>query len=236
MKIPTCLLLGSLLVATGASALAQAANPATTPVIRDEWRTRHEGYNATARKGGVDLLFLGDSITQGWNGNGKNVWTERYRPLKAANFGISGDRTEHVLWRVQNGNLEGINPKVVVLMIGTNNLPRNSGPETAEGIEAIVREIRGRLPESKVLLLGVFPRGGRPEGDWAARATMADINKTISGLADGQRVFFLDIGESFLEPDKTISKEVMYDALHLTAKGYQIWADAMQPTLDSLLK
>ncbi|EIP97628.1 lysophospholipase L1-like esterase [Opitutaceae bacterium TAV1] len=181
------------------------------------------------------MMFLGDSITAGWGGNGKAVWAERYTPLKAANFGIGGDRTEHVLWRLQNGALGGgIRPKVVVLMIGTNNTGRDSAEQIAEGVTAIVAEIGKRAPQAKVLLLDVFPRGEKPDND--RRAKIAAINAIIEKLDDGRRVFFLPIGQKFVQPDGTISKAIMPDFLHLSAPGYRIWADAIDAKLGELLK
>jgi lysophospholipase L1-like esterase len=211
-----------------------APNPAIVPTLRNDWLTRHEGFNAIAQKGGVDLLFVGDSITDGWRNAGKAIWAERYEPLHSANFGIGGDKTEHVLWRLQNGNLAGLQPKVAVLMIGTNNTARDTAPQIAEGVTAIVREIQKQCPATKVLLLAVFPRAEKP--DAPARAKIAEINATIAKLDDGQKVLFLDIGQKFLEADGTLPKSIMPDALHPNATGYQIWADAMQEKLASLLK
>jgi lysophospholipase L1-like esterase len=211
-----------------------AANPATVPLPRNDWMASHERFNTIARKGGVDLLFVGDSITAGWAGNGKALWAERYVPLKPANFGIGGDRTENVLWRLQNGNLDGIQPKVVVVMIGTNNVGRDTAPQIADGITSIVKEINTRLPDSKVLLLGVFPRAEQSD-NWA-RTKLVEVNALISKLDDGKRVFFLDIGGKFIQPDGTITKDIMHDFLHLTPAGYQIWADAMQDKLAELVK
>jgi lysophospholipase L1-like esterase len=161
--------------------------------------------------------------------------------MHAANFGISGDRTQHVLWRMDNGELDGIHPKVVVLMIGTNNTgkerdkktPRNSVPEAIEGVQAVVADIRTRLPDSKILLLGIFPRGTL---DDSQRAQVALINTVICKLDDGKMVKFLDIGSKFLDADGTLPKTVMPDLLHPNAHGYQIWADAMNPTLEAMLK
>ena len=212
---------------------AAVVNPATVPVPRNDWIIRHEGFNAIAKKGGVDLLFLGDSITDGWAKGGAAIWAERYAPLKAANFGIGGDRTEHVLWRLKNGNLTGIQPKVVVLMIGTNNNLRDTAPQIAEGITAIVQEIRNQSPTSKILLLAVFPRAEKPTDAW--RLKIIEVNKIIASLDDGQHVHFLDIGQKFLQSDGTIAKEVMPDFLHPGPAGYQIWADAMQAKLIELL-
>jgi lysophospholipase L1-like esterase len=241
---PALRLLGALALLTvvGAPALhAQAApaaaNSAAVPTLRNDWLTRHEKFNAIAKQGGVNLLFVGDSITDFWGSGsrGKPIWDKRYAPLKAANFGISGDRTEHVLWRLQNGNLDGIQPKVVVLMIGTNNLPADNTPaQIAEGVAAILKEIHTRCPASKVLLLGVFPRGEKANNP--ARAPIAEINRLIGKFDDGKQVHFLDIGAKFLTPDGTLTKEIMADALHPGLAGYQIWADAMQPKLDELLK
>ena len=213
---------------------AQAANPATTPVPRNDWMVQHEGFSAKAKQGGIDVVFLGDSITAGWNGAGKAIWAERFAPLKAANFGIGGDRTQHVLWRVQNGNFDGIKPKAVVLMIGTNNTGTDTAPQIAEGVTAIVKEIQARTPGAKILLLAVFPRAEKSDNPF--RVKIAAINDIIAKLDDGQKVFFLDIGPKFLQPDGTLTKDIMPDLLHLSPAGYQIWADAIQAKLAELLK
>jgi lysophospholipase L1-like esterase len=190
----------------------------------------HKSFLVIAKKGQVDLLFLGDSITQGWNEN--TVWQRFYGPRHAANFGIGGDRTQHVLWRIQNGELDGIEPKVVVLMIGTNNLQDDTPAEIAQGIKSIVGELRMRLPKARILLLGVFPRSPKPS---SARDRIKSINEKIAGLADGTKVQFLDISSAFLNADGTISADVMPDYLHLSLKGYRHWAEAMEPTLWSIL-
>jgi lysophospholipase L1-like esterase len=217
-------------------------NTATNPVPRDSrWVKRHESFVQEAQKGGVDILFMGDSITDFWRNRGSNVWSQCYAPRHAANFGISGDRTQHVLWRMDHGELDGIHPKVVVLMIGTNNTgkendhktPRNSVPETVEGVQAVVTDIRARLPDTKILLLAIFPRGIL---DDPQRAQVALINTLIAKLDDGRMVKFLDIGPKFLELDGTLPRSIMPDLLHPNAKGYQIWADAMEPTLDEMMK
>lgn len=234
MKALTRLLATTLIALAGFTAQAQAANPATTPVPRNDWIARHEGFNAIAKKGDVDLLFLGDSITDGWSGNGKTLWEQRFKPLKAANFGIGGDKTEHVLWRLQNGNLDGIQPKALMLMIGTNNSRRDTAPQIAEGIAAIVKEIHQRSPATKILLLAIFPRGEKSTDP--LRANTIAVNRIIAGLDDGQKVFFLDIGEKFLQPDGTLTKDIMPDFLHLSPAGYKIWADAVEPKLVELLK
>ena len=188
-------------------------------------RAGQEGENEK-----VDLLFLGDSITQGWNDN--QVWKRFYGPRNAANFGIGGDRTQHVLWRIQNGELEGIEPRVVVLMIGTNNASSGTADEIAQGVTAIVTDLRHRLPEARILLLGVFPRGQKPD---ATREKLQSVNEKIAKLDDGSKVKYLDIGKAFLNQDQTISREIMPDYLHLSQKGYRIWADAMETTVWSML-
>ena len=222
------------------SATNQAMVPTLRPSTNNSWEKRHEGFVKIAQQGGVDILFMGDSITDFWRNRGSNVWNKCYAPRHAANFGISGDRTEHVLWRIDNGELEGIHPKVVILMIGTNNTgkeknghPRNSVPEVVAGVQAVVKDIRTRLPDSKLLLLGIFPRGNF---DDPQRAQVALVNTVIAKLDDGKMVKYLDIGPDFLTDDGTLPRDIMSDLLHPSEKGYQIWADSMEPTLSEMLK
>ncbi len=222
----------------GSSAPAQAtktqAESATEPAPRQGgWMAMHEKFLDRAKAGDIDLLFLGDSITQGWGGSGKEAWERFYGPRKAANFGIGGDRTQHVLWRLDHGEIDGIKPKVAVLMIGTNNLGTNEPDDIADGVTAIVKKLRKALPETKILLLGIFPRDENPS---ARRERIVSINEQIAKLDDGKMVKYLDIGKHFLNSDETISKDVMPDFLHLSPKGYRIWADAMEPTLWSMLE
>jgi lysophospholipase L1-like esterase len=225
-----------------ASTNAVVQNTATNPVpLGAGWVARHEGFVAQAKQGGIDILFMGDSITDFWRNRGSNVWNQYYAPRHAANFGISGDRTQHVLWRMNNGELDGIKPKVVVLMIGTNNTGkernsdkiRNTVPETIAGVQAVVADIRARLPDSKILLLAIFPRGTL---DDPQRAQVALINTVIAKLDDGSMVRYLDIDPKFIEADGTLPRSIMPDLLHPNAHGYQIWADAMNPTLDEMMK
>lgn len=234
----TALALGGLLVPWA----ARAENTATTPVPRDKkWVARHEGFVREAKQGGINVLFLGDSITDHWRDRGSNVWNRYYAPLHAANFGISADRTQHVLWRLDHGELDSIHPKAVVLMIGTNNTGkekdgktiRNTTPEIIAGVTAVVKELRAKLPDSKILLLAIFPRGqkGNP-----VRDQIAEVNRVLAQLDDGRKITYLDIGPKFLAADGTLSRDIMPDLLHPNEKGYQIWADAMGPTLDKLLK
>ncbi|MEX2218708.1 MAG: GDSL-type esterase/lipase family protein [Phycisphaerales bacterium] len=223
------------------------ANSAIAPAPRTDegWVKRNDSFNARARqgaaKGDIGIVFLGDSITHGWENHGREAWAAHYAGRGAVNFGIGGDRTQHVLWRVQNGNLAGLAkpaagsaPKLVIVMIGTNNLASNSAAEIAEGIGAVVRACREKLPGTPVLLLGVFPRG-REAGD-PARAKIAEVNALASRHADGEHVHMLDIGDRFLSADGSISPEIMPDYLHLSRRGYEVWAGAMEPEVRRILK
>jgi beta-glucosidase len=182
----------------------------------------------------AQLLFIGDSITQGWEGEGKEVWAKYFMPLKAINLGIGGDRTQHVLYRLDNGNLEGIQPKAAVVMIGTNNSngEDNTPGQIADGVRAIVERLRDRIPGVKILLLAIFPRG---ENYNPQRGKVAQINQVLQKLDDGKQVFFLDIGHRFLTEDGLIPGEIMPDYLHLTPKGYEIWAQAITPWVKKAL-
>lgn len=196
----------------------------------------HERFLKIAQEGKTDLLFLGDSITAGWGGQ-KAIWDKAFGAYKPANFGIGGDRTQHVLWRITNGELETIKPKAVVLMIGTNNVGADSAEGIAKGIAVIVETIRAKQPQAKVLLLAVFPRGDRPTGKLgASNDKLKEVNKIIAKLDDGKNIHFLDIGEKFPQPEGALTADVMPDFLHLSSKGYQIWADAITPKLAELMK
>jgi lysophospholipase L1-like esterase len=241
MKIPFVILI----LAAFCPGATFVGNTALVPAPRDfptNWIARHEANVAEAKKGGVDILFIGDSITDGWHWDkgGKNVWAELYAPRHAANFGIGWDRIQNVLWRVDNGELEGIKPKVVVLLVGTNNTgneddgrPRNTTPEIITGISNLVRQIQVRLPQSRILLLGLFPRGEKND---PIREQVKAVNVGIAGLADAEKITFLDFGEKFLKPDGTLPRDLFPDLLHPDEKGYRIWANAMEPTLDGLMK
>lgn len=226
---------------------APAENAAVIPVPRNDpgWQARHESFNERARQGAargdIGIIFLGDSITQGWETQGREVWERFYAPRNAVNFGISGDRTQHVLWRVRNGNLDGLAtpaageaPKLVVVMIGTNNSNGNdhTAEEIAAGIGAVVAAVREKLPETKILLLSIFPRGEQPGPQ---RTKNARASELTAALADGKTVHHLDLTARFTDADGAISKEVMPDFLHLSPKGYQIWAEAMEPKIRELL-
>lgn len=191
---------------------------------------------------GVQVVFLGDSITMMWRSQsgyegGTPVWEKYYAPRGAANLGISGDRTEHLLWRLTaGGDLDGLSPKVAVLLIGINNLlqEKHAPQQVAEGIATIVTYLRAKLPQTRLLLLGDFPLWESPAHEH--RAWVKQLNLLIAPLADRKRVWYLDLGPRFVEPDGRIVKEKLRDGLHLSEKGYWIWAEAMEPYLVDLLE
>ncbi|HMB95827.1 MAG TPA: platelet-activating factor acetylhydrolase IB subunit [Tepidisphaeraceae bacterium] len=202
----------------------------------------HQSFLDRGKSGPIGVLFIGDSITNGWfwnrnNLNNKEIWDGHFGKYDPANFGIGGDRTAHVLWRIENGELDGIHPKVVVLMIGTNNIGY-SAEEITKGDEKIVQEIHEKLPDTKLLLLGIFPRGADPNKPNVAdmREKIKTINAALAKLDDGNKTRYLDIGDKFLSGDGSISSDIMPDALHPNYAGYLIWANAMQPLLDEMMK
>ncbi|MGA2058966.1 MAG: platelet-activating factor acetylhydrolase IB subunit [Thermoguttaceae bacterium] len=207
-----------------------------TPVSRPaaSWQKRHNAMNERVKQGNADLLVIGDSITQGWEGAGKEVWNKFYKDRNAVNLGISGDQTQHVLWRLENGNIDGISPKLAMLMIGTNNANAKQTPEeVAEGVKAIVEKLREKLPQTKILVLGIFPRGADDQD--SKRQTNMKANEIIAKLADDKMIFYLDINDKFLDPDRKLSKDIMPDLLHPNTKGYEIWAEAVEPTIAKLM-
>jgi len=204
-----------------------------------DWATRHAAIVELNRKRAPELVMLGDSITHFWGGEpsdararGAAVWEQYFGKRKAVNIGYGWDRTENVLWRLRHGEVDGIAPKAVVVMIGTNNAGINTAEEIAAGVAAICEELHVRMPKAKILLLGIFPRGARPN---PAREKVEAVNRLIAGLDGKGNVTFLDIGKVFLEKDGSISAEVMNDYLHPTAAGYARWAEAMEPSLRKLM-
>ena len=201
-----------------------------------DWEKRHAAICALVRERRPQLVFIGDSITHFWGGEPRDfqpaapeVWDKYYGARNALNLGYGWDRTENVLWRLQHGELDGATPKVAVVMIGTNNRELNPPVDIAAGVRAIIAEIKQRSPATKVLLLAVFPRGAKPD---AGRQKTEELNRMLAKL-DG--VTFLDIGTQFVNADGTIDREVMGDYLHPTAKGYALWATAMEPALRRLM-
>jgi len=200
--------------------------------INPSFLESHESFLKRGKEGPIGVLFLGDSITHRWLGV-PQIWQQYYGKYDPADFGIEGDQTQHVLWRIANGELAGIQPKVVVLMIGTNNIGYPSD-EIVKGDTKIVSEIHRNLPGTKVLLLGIFPRGA--DANDPVRAKIKGINAELAKLDNGGSTRYLDIGDKFLAPDGSLTKEMFPDALHPAPSGYQIWADAMQPLLASMMK
>src|SRR5262245_35392580 len=226
--------------ATNANAADNAARPNTAviPRLNPGFMGRHTNFVAIAEKGDIDVLFMGDSITDAWRNrppNGGNEVQQKYfGHLKVANFGIGGDTTQGVLWCLQNGEGQGYKPKAIMLMIGTNNTRTNTAPEIAEGIETVVAELRKDFPEARILLLAVFFCSdlGNP-----LRQKIDEINPRISKLNDLDHIFYLDIGAKFLDADgKFLPGVFRPDKLHPVDKGYEIWAEAVKEPLANLLK
>ncbi len=224
--------------------IPKSSNPACIPTRRTDWAdASHRVMLLKEKRHDLELVFLGDSITMMWRSQsgfegGTPVWEKYYAPLKAGNFGISGDGTQNVLWRItEGGALDGLRPKVLVLLIGINNLEgvrEGKTPEqVAEGIATLVKYIKGKLPETRILLLGLFPCWESPQNP--SRERVRQVNLLIRPLEDRKHVYYLDIGQKFLEPDGTIKKEKLRDFLHLSEKGYAIWAQAMEPYLKDLM-
>jgi beta-glucosidase len=200
------------------------------------WMPRHEKKLARVAEGDVDLLLVGDSITHGWEDAGKHVWRQHFADYKTHNIGFSGDRTENVLWRLEQGEVAGISPEVAVLMIGTNNAGHREEPSefTAKGVAAVIDELKTRLPDTHILLLGIFPRG--ESADDPLRQLNRETNTYLEKMGQDERVTYLNINEAFLDPGGKLSEEIMPDLLHPNETGYEIWAQAMKPTLSELLK
>ena len=208
-------------------------NTATYPEPQNSWMS-HFARNVERVKGkDVELAFDGDSITDGWQGNGRAVWAKYYEGRKATDFGISGDRTENVLWRLDHGQMKGLHPKLVALMIGTNNLAANPEAQITEGITEIIKKYQTLCPDAVILLQAIFPRGEK--ADNPLRQKIKNINAALAKLGDGQKVIYVDFGDKFLEPDGTLTKDIMPDFLHPNARGYEIWAEAIQPEVDKVL-
>ena len=204
----------------------------------DGWKKAHESFIATTKTKGktIEIVFYGDSITNGWR-SAMDIWNKYWGP-NAVNYGISGDQTQHLIWRMQHEEIDGLNPKVVVLKIGTNNLGANKGhgENIAKGITTIVDILRHRLPNTKVLLLGILPRGDGKTRELQFDDDIQKINSMISKDADGKNVVYLDMRSHFLEDEKHLKEGIFPDGLHPNHAGYQIWADAMAPTLKKMLE
>lgn len=227
---------------TATASTSNRVNLAIVPVPRVGAITNRQSLvlqRAKDAPGDYDIEFIGDSITQGWEGGGKNVWEEFYGRRKVINMGVSGDRTEHVLWRFEQGQLTGIKAKAAVVMIGTNNTGKNkdgtdvySDADILEGVTAIVQQLRARQPDTKIILCAIFPRNATFS---TQRGRLLQINQALARLDDGKSIFYLDFGSQFIEKDGSISKSIMPDALHPNETGYKIWAQAIEPKLKEIL-
>ena len=212
-------------------------NSAIVPSLWRGFFQKHNNNVQRAKQGDISVLFMGDSITDFWRneeGNyaGKPVFDEYFADMNVANFGIAGDTTQGVLYRLQNGEGENFDPKAVMLMIGTNNTRQNTSAEIAEGIGAVVLQLQNNFPSARILLLAVFPRG---DANDSLRAINDGVNAIIKTLHDGDRVFFLDIGHIFLDESGNIPADIMVDGLHPSTKGYRLWAEAIIEPLSDLL-
>jgi lysophospholipase L1-like esterase len=196
---------------------------------------RHEGFVAIARQGNIDLLLHGDSITDWWQQEANRpVFDKYFGKIRTANFAVAGDTTQGVLWGLRNGEGQGFQPKAVMLMIGTNNTGQYTGPEIAEGVGAVVMELRRNFPSARILLLAIFPRGlpGDP-----VRDKIAEVNRIIQRLDDQKNVFYMDIGRKFLDDKGVFLPDAFRpDNLHPQAKGYDIWGEAVSAKLAELMK
>jgi lysophospholipase L1-like esterase len=227
-------------IAGGIVASARAdQNPLTIATGRQgAWMAEHETHKQKARASNFDVVFLGDSITERWRypAEGRSVWDKRLAPLNAGEFGISGDGTQSVLWRLQDGELGGLHPKVVVLLIGTNHIQSSQPDQIAEGITAVVHDLRRRLPSSKILLMGLFPRKHSTDPP-DIPAHIREVNAQIARLDDnGRSVRYLDLGPRFLNPNGSLISDTMIDGLHLSPKGYEIWADGVMMPIAELMR
>lgn len=223
------------------SALAPVDASAAAPKTGDaSFFEKHEKFLARAKSGPIGVLFLGDSITEGL-AEVPHVWESNFGKFRPANFGISGDQTQHLIWRIDHGELDGIHPKVVVLLIGTNNAGAHTAAQIVAAKTKIVRLMREKLPGAKVLLLAIFPRGRHPNRDGTVdsgverMAVINAVNVELAKFEDGKNVRFLNLNACFLEPGGTISTRLMPDQLHLSAAGYKLWAEAMRPLLTELM-
>lgn len=212
------------------------AHEAVKPVPRERatWMVRHNAVVERIKQGKADLIFVGNSLTQRWESAGFDVWNKHYAAYNAVNMGFDGDKTQNVLWRLDQGEIEGISPKLAIVLIGSNHVEGYSAEEIADGIKAVCCRLITRLPDTKILLLSILPRG-------TATAAAADrLNKAseqASKIADRRRIFYLNISKMFLEPDGTVSIDLMtVDRVHLTSKGYETLAKAINPTVFKLMR
>jgi beta-glucosidase len=231
--------------------LAGKTHSAVTPQYgisaKSWWLPRHEQVLERVAQGNVDLIFIGDSITHSWDRKGKGlaIWQQYYGNRNAVNMGFGGDRTQHVLWRLDHGEIDGISPKLAILMIGTNNSNKedNTAEEIADGIKAICARMRKKIPKTKILILAIFPRGNAKQykdkehgavfnAQWAKNN---EASRLASLIADDKMIYYLNINRAFLDENGVLSRDIMPDLLHPNEKGYKIWAEAIEPTVKKLM-
>lgn len=217
---------------------AQAGAPSTTPAPSNKppwWPARHAQKVEEAKRGNVDMLFIGDSIVQGFEGAGQGVWARYYAPRRALNLGFNRDKTENVMWRLLNGEIDGLSPKLAIVAIGTNNtgLRRDKPSDILDGIHGVCDTLRKKVPGIKVLIVAILPRSPKPT-DWE-RVNNEEVNKRLERLVDNEHVFSINVNSKLLQPDGSLSWEIMPDMLHPSAKGYEIWAAAMEPVVAKLM-
>jgi beta-glucosidase len=236
------------------AALAQAPEPAV-PVVRskydasapatptrntDRFLQLHASFLARGKAGPIGVLFVGDSIVNHWR-IAPAIWDKYFGKYQPANFGIPGDMTQNVIWRLEHGEFDGLHPRVVVFMLGTNNTSGNTAAEIFAADKKIIDGIRAKIPETKILLLGIFPREARKQDPGAPglsplMTVINAVNAQLATLDDGRSVRYLDLGPKFIDPDGQISPAIMADGVHPTVAGFQVWADAMQPLLDEMMQ
>ena len=221
------------------------AQPADQPAPRTDANSKlaHEQMLANLKKGKIDLYFAGDSITRRWRATDYPKflanWNENFLGWNAANFGWGGDRIQNILWRLQNGEIDGVHPKVIVLLAGTNNLGNAAASDAkiadiTRGIKALVETLREKAPKATIIAMGILPRNDGPNAT-AVIPSINKINEKIAQLADGKTIRYLNINDKLADKDGKLLEGMSADRLHLSVKGYQVWADALKPLLTELL-
>ena len=210
---------------------------AISPISKtaDWWWSLHRADKARLASGNTDILFLGNSIMNGWDFTALDIWNERFAPRGAVNLGIGSDRTQHLLWRIKDHDFSAVESKVAVVLIGTNNSNGNdnTAEQIADGIKLIANTLRWYLPDTKVVILSIFPRGAGPS---VQRTKNQRASELASEIADGQNIIFRDMNHLFLNDDESIKTELMMeDLVHLNLQGYEAWADELDRLLDELI-
>ena len=206
------------------------ALPKAVPQNDPEAIERFQLINREARAGSHTVLFLGNSLTQKWD---PSLWERYFASLNTLNAGVNGDRTEHLLWRIEHGNIDRQHPELVVLLIGTNDIGRNRPAKiTAEGVRQILRVLRSRMPTTRILLLGVLPRSELPGSE--RRRQVKEVNQLIRTCADGEHVFYVDIGVALLDRHGRLTSEVSPDGVHLSERGYMLLTDQLELEFDRM--